>query len=160
MRGFIALASRADVYTTSASASNVSVYTNTICFAKYLLGSTQTLELHRADAGCAIASLNSSVAIQDRSTLSITPLSLFIYAKIFYLQRFTVLHHGAHNGGGQTVRCIGGNIQRYRNFAAICPVLRVWYITFRVTTKQLPRQLFQFPREVLSLPHHQQAQEN
>ena len=87
---------------------------------KILVGSTQTLELHPVDAGCAIASLNSSVAIQDRGTLSITPLSLFIYAKIFYLQRFTVLHHGAHNGGGQTVRCIGGNIQRYRNFAAIC----------------------------------------
>ena len=39
LRGFIA------------SASNVSVYTNTICVAKRLLGSTQTLELHRADAG-------------------------------------------------------------------------------------------------------------
>ena len=80
---------------------------------KILVGSTQTLELHPVDAGCAIASLNSSVAIQDRGTLSITPLSLFIYAKIFYLQRFTVLHHGAHNGGGQTVRCIGGNIYSY-----------------------------------------------
>ena len=79
LRGFIAFASRADVYTTSASASNVSVYTNTICVAKRLLGSTQTLELHPMDAGCAIASLNSSAAIQDRSTLSITPLSLFIH---------------------------------------------------------------------------------
>lgn len=28
------------------------------------------------------------------------------------------------------------------------------------TKRILPRQLFQFPREVLSLPHHQQAQEN
>ena len=52
LRGFIALASRADVYTTSASASNVSVYTNTICVAKRLLGNTQTPELHPVDAGC------------------------------------------------------------------------------------------------------------
>ena len=43
MRGFIALASRADVYTTSASASNVSVYTNTICVAKRLLGTPKPL---------------------------------------------------------------------------------------------------------------------
>ena len=56
LRGFIALASRADVYTTSASASNVSVYTNTICVAKCLLGTPkplnciqwmQTVRLHR-----------------------------------------------------------------------------------------------------------------
>ena len=54
------------------------IYICLFCVAKRLLGSTQTLELHRADAGYAIASLNSSVAIQDRGTLSITPLSLFI----------------------------------------------------------------------------------
>ena len=54
----VASASRADVYTTSASASNVSVYTNTICVAKCLLGDTQTRELHPVDAGCAIASLD------------------------------------------------------------------------------------------------------
>ena len=47
MRGFIALASRADVYTTSASASNVSVYTNTICVAKYLLGRPKPLNCIR-----------------------------------------------------------------------------------------------------------------
>lgn len=47
MRGFIALASRADVYTTSASASNVSVYTNTICVAKYLLGTPKPLNCIR-----------------------------------------------------------------------------------------------------------------
>ncbi len=29
-----------------------------------------------------------------------------------------------------------------------------------VNEKERCRQLFQFPREVLSLPHHQQAQEN
>ena len=52
MRDFIVPASRADVYTTSASASNVSVYTNTICVAKRLLGNTQTPELHPVDAGC------------------------------------------------------------------------------------------------------------
>ena len=43
MRGFIVVASRADVYTTSASASNVSVYTNTICVAKRLLGNPKPL---------------------------------------------------------------------------------------------------------------------
>jgi hypothetical protein len=52
LRGFIVVASRADVYTTSASASNVSVYTNTICVAKCLLGNPQALELHPMDAGC------------------------------------------------------------------------------------------------------------
>ena len=40
MKGFIA------------PASNVSVYTNTICVAKILVGDTQTLELHPMDAGC------------------------------------------------------------------------------------------------------------
>ena len=57
MEDYTTMASRADVYTTSASASNVSVYTNTICVAKRLLGNTQTLELHPVDADCAIASL-------------------------------------------------------------------------------------------------------
>ena len=38
---------------------------------KILVGSTQTLELHPVDAGCAIASLNSSVAIQGRKHLVI-----------------------------------------------------------------------------------------
>ena len=56
MEDYTTMASRADVYTSSASASNVSVYTNTICIAKYLLGTPkplncirwmQTVRLHR-----------------------------------------------------------------------------------------------------------------
>ena len=42
----------------AALASNVSVYTNTICVAKCLLGCAQTpCVLHPLDVGCAIASL-------------------------------------------------------------------------------------------------------
>ena len=71
MRGFIVVASRADVYTTSASASNVFVYTKietgvlryavpasnvfvytkTLLRCKMLAGNTQALELHRFGAG-------------------------------------------------------------------------------------------------------------
>ena len=36
---------------------------------KTLVGNTQTLELHRNGAGCAMKSLNSNVAIQDKKYL-------------------------------------------------------------------------------------------
>ena len=39
-------------------------------------------------------------------------------------------------------------------------VCRVWHTLFIWSEAQQIRQLFQFPREVLSLPHHQQAQES
>ena len=43
---------------TSTSQAMLSVYTNTICVAKRLLGNTQTRELDPVDAGCTIASLD------------------------------------------------------------------------------------------------------
>lgn len=56
MKRFVVV--RAEGYMTSRPASSVFVYTKTILRCKILVGKSQTLELHRTDAGCAIASLN------------------------------------------------------------------------------------------------------
>ena len=51
MKRFVVV--RAEGYMTSRPASSVFVYTKTILRCKILVGNTQTLDLHCADAGCA-----------------------------------------------------------------------------------------------------------
>ena len=81
------------------------IYICLFCVAKRLLGSTQTLELHRADAGCAIASLNSSVAIQDKAY---SP----TYLKTLHGQLSAILNHavrfyGLKSNAAATAGCMG-----------------------------------------------------
>lgn len=52
MKRFVAV--KAERYTTSKQC--LRIYKDHFCSAKYLLGNTQTLELHPVDAGCMIAS--------------------------------------------------------------------------------------------------------
>ena len=63
MKRFVVV--RAEGYMTSRPASSVFVYTKTILRCKILVGKSQTLELHRTDAGCAF--LQNAFLMRHRS---------------------------------------------------------------------------------------------